>query len=190
MHRRSVVELTAVWTREKRKKDGLSWLLLTTTKVEALADAAECIRRYRRRWRIEEFHRTWKKGAYDVENTQLRSAQAFVKWAMIGAVVAARIERLKALSQSQPDAPASIEFSDAELKTLRMLKDLQKSSVERLPKGTPTLEVATIWLAEIGGYIRRKKGRPGSTTLARGLEMLIPAVMVYEAMTMTNAKKR
>lgn len=189
-HRRSELEVTAVWAAEKRRPDGLSWLLLTTSKVTTLTEAVNSIRIYRRRWRIEEFHRTWKKGAYDVEKTQLRSSQAFVKWAMIGAVVAARAERLKDLSRTQPDASATLEFSDVELRVLRALKKQQRSSVEKLPKNVPTLETATTWVAEIGGYIRRKNSRPGSTSIVRGLETLAIAVMVAEAMTTSRAKKR
>mgnify|MGYP000479316922 CR=1 FL=1 len=57
-------------------------------------DAIEVVRAYTRRWRIEEFHRTWKAGACGIEGTRLRAYDHIQRWAIITASVAARIEQL------------------------------------------------------------------------------------------------
>lgn len=50
----------------------IEWLLLTTYPVADAADAHQVLLGYATRWRIEDFHRTWKSGACRVEDTQLR----------------------------------------------------------------------------------------------------------------------
>ena len=74
------------------------------------------------RWRIEEFHRTWKSGACNGEDTQLRSREAVIRWASMLAVVAVRIERLKRLSREEPTRSAADELSDIEIEVLLLLK--------------------------------------------------------------------
>ena len=114
--------LTAVWFRELNA-DGdepLDWLLFTNAPVTNAAQAKDIVDSYRVRWRIEEFHRTWKQGECNVEDAQLRTKEAVVKWATILAAVATRIERLKYLSRNKPDEPASAEFSALEIEALKL----------------------------------------------------------------------
>ncbi|MGZ3452104.1 MAG: IS4 family transposase [Polyangiales bacterium] len=174
-HSRQPVVATVVWLREVgRRKDRVSWTLLTNAPVTTEDEIAAVVASYRARWRIEEFHRAWKAGACDLESTQLRSREAIAKWATILGAVAARAERLKHLSRTEPDAPATIELTDTEIVALITLKRREKTSVEVVPDGVPTIAQATLWIADIGGYAGHyKKGRrPGTTTIARGLERL------------------
>ena len=100
--------VTAVWALEDgTTPDGeapLDWLLYTCYPVPGLEDALKVIVGYAMRWRVEEFHRTWKSGETDVESTQLESAHAVMVWATILATVAVRIERLKRLARQHPDS--------------------------------------------------------------------------------------
>ena len=146
-------------------------MLLTNLPVETLAESIRVVRLYAQRWRIEDFHRTWKSGRCDVEAMQLRSAAAAMKWATVLAAVAARIERLKHLARTQPDEPASIEFTKTELRALIVLKRDQKKKTETIPDTMPTIADATRWVAELGGYTGKSSGGPpGSTTIGRGLQ--------------------
>jgi Transposase DNA-binding/Transposase DDE domain len=61
----------------------IEWLLLTTYPVDDLDDALAVIDGYTARWTIEEFHRTWKSGACDVETTQLGALDHIQRWATI-----------------------------------------------------------------------------------------------------------
>ncbi len=52
-----------------------------------------------------------------------------------------------------------------------------------IPDVVPTIEQATRWVAEIGGYTGKSSGRPpGSITIRRGLELLAPAAQLHAAM--------
>ncbi len=179
------LELTAVWAREQDTcpagEKPLDWLLLTSTEVKTFLDAQCVIRGYTQRWRIEEFHKSWKSGACNVEQTQLRTLQAVTVWATILAAVAVRIERLKILSRTEPEQPASVELTDHEIRALILLKRENKKRTEHIPDTTPTIAQATLWIAELGGYTGKSSGGPpGAITIRRGLDYLRPAARLLE----------
>lgn len=176
----SKLAVTAVWAREEGTtpagEDPIDWLLYTNHPVERFDDALSVIWGYAQRWRVEEFHRTWKRGDCDVESTQLRSFAAVQRWAIILAAVAVRIERLKRLARSHPDAPASIDLSPIELRALKTFKFGASP-----PARAPTIAEAVLWLAELGGYANKYSGKPpGATVLGRGLKYLRPAARLLE----------
>jgi hypothetical protein len=151
---------------------GLDWLLLTNTPVISAEHARAVLDSYRARWRIEEFHRTWKQGECNVEDTQLHSMEAVIKWATILAAVATRIERLKYFARNKPDEPASTELAPEEIEGLKLdQRDRMKPKRRNLSE-MPTMGEVTRWIAELGGWIGPANGPPGSITLARGLERL------------------
>ncbi len=167
----NALRLFVVRVREQNGgKDALEWLLYTNMPVLSAEHAQAILDSYKARWRIEEFHRTWKQGECNVEDAQLRSQDAVVKWATLLAAVATRIERLKYLSRKKPDEPASCELMPEEIEAIK-LDHKRKTKRRRLPD-MPTIAEATAWIAELGGWIGARNGPPGSTTLARGLERL------------------
>ena len=170
---RDALRLYVVRLREvNAAADGLEWLLYTNAPVVSNEHAARIVDSYRTRWRIEEFHRTWKRGECNVEDAQLRSADAVIKWATILAAVATRIERLKYLSRREPETPATAELSPEEIEALKLdQRQRMKPKRKKLPE-VPTMAQATQWVAELGGWIGLRNGPPGSSTLARGLERL------------------
>ena len=63
------------------------------------------------------------------------------------------------------------------------LKNEQKKRNEVLPKRTPTIAEATLWIAEMGGYTGKSSGGPpGTITIGRGLERLLIAAQVFEGL--------
>lgn len=174
------MSLYVVRVREVPKADAssppLEWILYTNVPVTTAEDARRIVDSYRVRWRIEEFHRTWKKGDCDVEDAQLRSVSAFVKWATILAAVATRVERLKYFARNKPGLPATVELTALEIEVLKLDRTRRTTRRISLPE-MPTIEDTTRWIAEMGGWMGLKSsGPPGSTTIARGLERL--AMMV------------
>jgi hypothetical protein len=161
----------------------IEWLLLTNRPVDTKEHLHQTVLGYAQRWRIEEFHRTWKSGACRVEESQLRSLQPLVKWATILAAVAVRVERIKLLSRREPDRPATDEFSPTELRAITLLR-FGKSAKRRFSNAViPTLGHATLWVAQLGGYTGKSSGGPpGSATLARGLEQVATLVQGLEAL--------
>jgi hypothetical protein len=171
----------AVWVREEgttpEGEKPLDWLLFTNAQVQSVDDVYLVVEGYARRWRIEDFHRTWKSGACNVEQMQLRSREAAVRWATLLAAVATRVERLKHLARNQPAQLATLELSTDELRVLIALKRRNKKRTESIPRAAPTIAQAVQWIAELGGYTGKSSGGPpGSITIARGLERLRYAV--------------
>jgi len=157
------------------RSERIEWMLLTTADVTTFEQAAAVVRGYTMRWRIEEFHRTWKSGGCNVEASQLRSRDALVKWATLLASVAARIERLKRLAREQPDLPATEELSRDEIDAVIALGELKG----RKAGDTPTLGQVVHAIARLGGYTGKSSGGPpGATVLTRGLADVAVAVKV------------
>jgi hypothetical protein len=194
--------LNAVWVREHgggpmlpsrsglNRRRALDWLLLTNQPIETVEQVEQVVYGYTQRWRIEDFHRAWKTGVCNVEDTQLRSRSHVIKWATVLAAVAVRAERLKHLSREQPDAPASNELSSVEIEALILLKRRYAKRTEVIDDVVPTLERATRWIAEIGGYTGKSSGGPpGSVTIARGLERLRMATEILEALHPPKKKR-
>jgi len=181
------LDLNIVWVREiGRMPHGqkrLEWMLLTNRPTQTFDQVRQVIDGYCQRWRIEDFHRSWKSGVCNVEHSQLRGSPQMQKWATILAAVALRAERLKRLARTTPDQPASLELNRFELQALRILKERQKKRTEVLPDRPPTLNEAVTWIAQLGGYINRPaQGPPGSKTIQRGLDRLLPGAEVLEAL--------
>jgi len=158
-------------------EDPIEWLLLTNYPVADFAEAKMVVQGYGYRWRIEDFHRTWKTTCR-VEDLQLRSVDAVRRWATTLAVVAMRVQRLTHLARHQPDAPASVELSDDEIKALVINKQTKKT------RGQPlSIALAVTWIAELGGYTGKSSGGPpGALTISRGLQWLEPAAATVAAM--------
>ncbi len=187
--KRSNPTVNVVWVLEPRPPRGqkaLDWMLYTNAPIDTPEQIAAVIKSYAMRWRIEDFHKTWKSGHCGVEDTQLRSAAAAKVWATPLDTVAARVERLKHLARNEPEKPASIELSPLEIKALKLLKGRFKSRVEVIPAGMPSIAQAVRWLADLGGYQNPKQGPPGAIVIGRGLEMLAPGVLMLEALAETR----
>ncbi len=65
--------VTAVWAREEGTtptgEKPLDWLLFTNHPVASFEDAILVIYGYSQRWRVEDCHRTWKRGECDIAVT-------------------------------------------------------------------------------------------------------------------------
>jgi hypothetical protein len=191
--RRQNPTVNVVWVREPRPPRGqkpLDWMLYTNAPIDTAEQIQAVIRSYAMRWRIEDFHKAWKSGYCGVEDTQLRSAAAAKTWATLLATVAARIERLKHLARTEPETLASVELSEIEVDALKLLKHRQKSRVEVIPDGVPTIAQAVRWLADLGGYSGNSNaGPPGSITIGRGMAKLATAVEILEALGESRKKR-
>lgn len=162
--KRVALALNAVRVSEvSDRADRIEWLLLTTHPASTFEEARAVVRAYAARWRIEEFHRTWKSGLCDVERTQLHTMSAIVKWATLLAAVAARALRLAYLARNEPNTPASTELSDDEVAATYILYDKQ-------PPRAPTIADVVLLIAKRGGYTGNpRRAPPGPKVIGRGL---------------------
>jgi len=169
-------------------EEPIHWRLLTNHTIDTDEDVALVLQGYTQRWRIEDLHRTWKSGACRVEDTQLRSTRRVIKWAMIMAATATRIERIKHFARTEPSKPASVEFTPHEIAATLLMKRKYKKRTEVIPESMPTIEQFTIWLAELGGYTGKSSGGPpGSVTIKRGLDFILP---IAEALAVLEDERK
>lgn len=173
----SAMQTNVVWACERgapRGSERLDWMLFTNRAVDSYADAIAIIESYCHRWRVEDFHRTWKRGHCHVEDTQLRKRDHVVRWATMLAAVALRVERLKHLARTKPDEPATIELSPMEVEALRAAKRARFTKrTETIGDEMPTIATAVRWIAQFGGFQGKPSVSPGAITLGRGLERLL-----------------
>src|ERR1700727_536625 len=157
-------------------------MLLTSFPVDGLESAGRVVLGYTQRWRVEEFHKAWKTGACNVEDSQLRDADHLLPWVIILASVAVRILRMTYFSRAHPNTSAAVEFTEREIRAVATL-----SKSKGLARGaTPTMKQMTAWIAQLGGYIGTSSGGPpGALVIARGLDRLQPAFQLLGAVDET-----
>jgi hypothetical protein len=148
-------------------KEAIEWMLVTTLEVNDLQGALEKVDWYKKRWGIEEYHRTIK-SVCRIENRQLADRSVWENCLAIDLVVAWRIEHIKKISRESPQAPCTLAFDEQEWQALFVLKNPDQP----LPSIAPSVHQMTRWTAELGGFLGGKKENPGSTTLGRGLQTL------------------
>lgn len=174
------LSLWVVQAREKNTPHGqtpLQWTLLTNVEVVDKESARLVVAGYETRWRIEEMHRAWKRGACRVEESELRTLERVQRWGTVLAAVATRITRLTYLAREQPDQPAETEFSPEEIDAAILLRRPPGWQVGQ----KPTLAQMVRWVADEGGYTGKSSGGPpGATVIGRGLERVKMAAKVLE----------
>lgn len=174
-----------------RAGNRIRWFLATTRPVDDIHDALAVVEAYKRRWRIEDFHRAWKSGCCDIESSQLQSLRVFHRWAILTSSMAARAEHIKHYSREYPDAPATLVYTQEEIDTMILwrLQTAPKAVTPYKPGDAPKLVEMTRWVASMGGHMKSSKVLPGTVTIARGLQRLEPMV-IGRRLAQTRIKKR
>lgn len=170
------IRMHAVQAREASPPDGAKpvvWTLLTSLKVDGFEAAAEAVRFYRMRWRVEDFFRVLKSGC-GAERLRFQSAERLQRAIAVQAVIAWRLMAMVQLGREVPDCAPETVYSDVEL---RFLADY--AATRRLPP-PETLRAAMILVAVLGGYSNRKGDPPpGYQIMWRGYDCLSMAVIGY-----------
>lgn len=131
----------------------VEWFLLTTINITSAEDAEQCLRWYRLRWRIEDWHRVLKSGCR-IEDLAHETAERLRRAIAINLVIAWRIMLMTLLGRETPELPAEVLFSDIELRTLRAY------AKKKLLKPPALLGEAVTLVAKIGGYLGRANDPP------------------------------
>jgi len=164
------------------KNEKLCWVLYTSEPIHNVEDARRLVRYYEVRWRVEEFHKTWKTDGTQVEELRMQSRENLKRIAAIQAFIAVRLMQLQDLAQNNKQAeliPCTSCFSQLSWKIL--WKKIEKK--QPFPDETPSLNWAYYAIAKLGGwYDSKRTGRVGVKALWTGWLKLMDLVEAYEIM--------
>lgn len=165
------VTMQAVLVREAAPPKGakaLCWLLLTTLRVENVADALRCAEYYRLRWLVERYHFVLKSGCR-VERLQLEKAERIERAVAVYSLIALRLLWLTHEARQAPDTPCSRVLQEHEWQALYCTTNRTSTP----PAEPPSLREAVRWIAQLGGFMGRKSdGEPGVMVIWRGMRRL------------------
>jgi len=167
-----LVTLTAILVREENPPpeidEPIEWLLLTNTSVQNFEDALRVVGWYGCRWHIELYHKILKSGC-TVEDCRLEKAERLQNYIALMSVVAWRLHWLTYINRTDPDLPCTTILTAIEWQALYRRIHRTPS----LPATPPTVRQAVRWIAQLGGFLGRKRdGEPGITLIWRGWQRL------------------
>jgi hypothetical protein len=175
------VTVWAVWAIETTPPAGLEaveWLLLTTVPISSTEEALERLAWYAARWGIEVWHKVLKSGCR-IEDRQLETAERLKRCLTLYSVIAWRILYATMLARAAPNLPCTVLLDDYEWQGLYC----RIHRVVIAPVKPPTLRQAVRWIAQLGGFLGRKRdGEPGVTVLWKGFQHLVDVAAMYRIM--------
>lgn len=151
----------------------IHWRLGTTHEVKDIEAALRIVGWYRLRWNIEQLFWVMKSQGFDIESSQLTTADALMKLAIITARTACRVMRLVRARDGQAPQAASDLFEPDQIELLAVLQ-LQyegRTARQKNPHPPGTLAWAAWIIARLGGWKSSSKSEspPGALTMRRGL---------------------
>ena len=175
------VTVWAVWAIETTPPAGVEaveWLLLTSVPISSTEDALERLAWYAARWGIEVWHKVLKSGCR-IEDRQLERADRLQRCLTLYSVIAWRILYATMLARAAPDVPCTVLLSEDEWQGLYC----RIHRVAVAPAKPPSLRQAVRWIAQLGGFLGRKRdGEPGVTVLWKGFQHLVDVTAMYRIM--------
>jgi hypothetical protein len=173
-----VINVWAVWAIETTPPTGVKpveWMLLTTAAIQTDAQALERLEWYSCRWGIEVWHKVLKSGCR-IEARQLETAERLQRCLTLYAVIAWRILYATLLARVDGKLPATVLLNEAEWQALYCVIHKQ----QLVPATPPSLAQAVLWIAQLGGFQKRKiNPHPGVTVLWKGFQHLADLTRMY-----------
>jgi hypothetical protein len=172
------VALWAVLVREvdpPAKVKPIEWLLLSTVAVHTVDDAVERVAWYSCRWGLEVWHRILKSGCR-IEQRQLATSERLQRCLSLYSVIAWRVFYATMLVRVVPEMSCEVLLEIEEWQALYCAIH----ECPTPPESPPTLEEAVRWIAQLGGFVgRRRRDQPGTETLWRGFQHLSDLTRMY-----------
>ncbi len=164
------VTVNVVLVHEPNPPEGepaVEWILLTSLPIETLDQVRQVIEYYCVRWLVEVFFRTLKSGCR-VEERRFEHVARFLPCLAIYLIVTWRTLFVCRLGRELPDISCEAVFEPAEWQSV-----YQIVKRDTPPKQPPTLREMVRLVAQLGGYVNRKrKDEPGPQTVWLGLQRL------------------
>jgi hypothetical protein len=143
----------------------VEWILLTSLPIETLDQVRQVIQNYCVRWLIEVFFRTLKSGCC-VEDRRFEHVDRFLPCLAIYLIVTWRTLYVCRLGREFPDISCEAVFEPAEWQSVYQVVHRKAP-----PATAPTLAEMVRLVAQLGGYVNRKRDDPpGPQTIWLGLQ--------------------
>jgi len=152
----------------------IHWRLSSTHQVKDIEAALRIVGWYRLRWNIEQLFWVMKSQGFDIESSQLETADALMKLAIVTALTACRVMRLVRARDGQAPQAARDLFEPGQIELLAALQ-LQyegRTARQKNPHPPQTLAWAAWVIARLGGWkgYSTSESPPGALTMRRGLD--------------------
>lgn len=145
----------------------VEWLLLTSLPIEDIEQVRRVIQYYCVRWMIEVFFRVLKSGCR-IEERRFEHIDRALSCVAVYLIVSWRTLYVCRLGRSCPEISCEAVFEPAEWKSV-----WQVMQQTRPPKKPPALGQMVLLVAQLGGYVNRKRpDPPGPQTIWMGLQRM------------------
>jgi len=145
----------------------VEWLLLTSLPIDTVDQVRLVVQYYCTRWMIEIFFRVLKSGCR-VEGRRFEAIDRLLPCLAVYLIVAWRVLYLCRLGRSCPEISCEAVFEPAEWQSV-----YQVVRREPPPKVAPKLQEMIRLVAQLGGYVNRKRDdEPGPQTVWLGLQRM------------------
>jgi hypothetical protein len=178
------VSLSFVEAREVDPPPGVEpvhWRLLTTHRVETLADAQRITGYYRERWTIEQLFRVMKTQGFNIEAVRMQAEAAFENLAAATLIAAIAVQQMLRDRDGQAQRPAEDLFDPAEQPAIQAICHSLEGKTPRQKNPHPRGSLASVtWLcARLGGWTGYY-GKPGPIVLLRGYQRLRTMLQAWQ----------
>lgn len=171
------IEVTCVSANEiNDAPNPISWMLLTTHKVESFEQALQIVFWYTVRWYIEQIFRLLKTKGFGIEQSELTSGWALRKLVLMQLSALLKIVQMN-IAYAQPEGGQPIEevFDAEQVDALHKINHkLQGKTAKQRNNNSPKTTKWAAWIiGRLGGWKGYdSQGPPGVIVLLRGLERL------------------
>jgi len=146
-------------------EEPVEWVLLTNLPIDTIEQVRQVIQYYCVRWMIEVFFRTLKSGCR-VERRRFEQLDRLLPCLAVYLIVTWRTLYVCRLGRSHPDISCEVIFDPAEWKSV-----CRVVGGKAPPSTPPTLSEMVRMVAQLGGYVNRKRpDPPGPQTVWLGLQ--------------------
>jgi hypothetical protein len=153
----------------------VEWLLLTTLSIDNIDQVHLVVEYYCTRWMVEIFFRTLKSGCR-VEERRFEKIDRLLPCLAVYLIVTWRTLYVVRLGRGCPEIICEAIFEPAEWKSV-----YQVVKGERPPKQPPQLQEMVRIVAQLGGYVSRKRDdEPGPQTVWLGLQRMHDIALCWE----------
>ena len=149
-----MLAVSAVETDPPAGAEPAAWLLLASAGEACAEDARAAVRRYRKRWTVEEFFRVLKSGLR-VEERRFDHAEDLRKCLAFDAATACRVFDIARAAKETPDAPAVDTVPEDAPRILK--RALRSRGVRPKAPPNPTIRESAVELGRIAGFQPSKR---------------------------------